>query len=569
MQRFGQLMTVLFLFAIPFISMSSPGQKDPFSKAREQEAQALASNDSLLLGEAHNSYGLQYFVKGMFAEANEHYMKALRILEKLPPGFELVRTYVRLCDNEFSMRNTTEAFLYAQKARSLSEKINSEKGKLMAYSVLGRSFVHQWFEAEKKQKPSAAYDSTLHYYKRIEEKAIALADTEALAGHYASWGSLLVGEGDFTGMDYLAKSEALFKLWKSKVFVMIHMASGYLDQGMADNALEVLKSAESLVEENEPSDNYERELGLKYQYMRYYSLVGDWEKAFTYQQQFYELQGTRHITDRQGVISRLRLEFETEKKDELLRVTAEKSQAQQRFTMVSLLLLLVSAAMSIVFYRLSSGNKRISLQNAQLVIERNHRVKNTLHLVSSMLSLQTRQLEDPNARKAVEESRLRVQSLAIVHRRLYDMENMASIDIGPFFHELVSGILEAYGYGNAEIELNTDDFQLVTDKAMALGLVLNELTTNACKYAFPGNSNPRFRVECLLKEGNVLLKVTDNGPGIPPQYTANAGDVPGELADRESFGMQLIQSQVYQLYGSCHFNKRPQGGTEFVMQFKI
>ncbi|MVM39019.1 hypothetical protein GO730_18165 [Spirosoma sp. HMF3257] len=225
--------------------------------------------------------------------------------------------------------------------------------------------------------------------------------------------------------------------------------------------------------------------------------------------------------------------------------------------------------MSVVFFRLSRKNQRISHRNVELIKEQNHRVKNNLQVVSSLLSLQAKRLTDEAAKKAVEESRLRVQSMAIIHRKLYDGDKLAVVNLDEFIQELVNGVLKSFGYPFATVQYAIDTNSLSADKAIPLGLILNELITNACKYAFPQNENPHLTVRCYAQHAKLYLQVTDNGPGleVPVIQTDDLYD-----PQTKSFGMSLIQAQVMQLNGTYQFSsadKTESTGTTFTMEFKL
>jgi two-component sensor histidine kinase len=246
----------------------------------------------------------------------------------------------------------------------------------------------------------------------------------------------------------------------------------------------------------------------------------------------------------------------------------------------------IAAGMSLVFFRLYRKNQRISRRNADLVKEQNHRVKNNLQVVSSLLSLQSKRLSDETAKKAIEESRLRVQSMAIIHQRLYDGDKLAEVNLNEYIQELAEGVLDAYGYSTVRAEFTIDKISLTADKAVPLGLILNELITNSCKYAFPTTENPELSISCYRTGNEISLLVADNGAGWTDTYSNRfTGPNPGRTdaasdglvieqvtVKKSSFGMQLIQSQVEQLYGVYRFRVGHTGldkGLLFSMEFNV
>ena len=212
-----------------------------------------------------------------------------------------------------------------------------------------------------------------------------------------------------------------------------------------------------------------------------------------------------------------------------------------------------------------------------MVKEQKTRGKNNQQVVSSLLSLQSKRLLDPTAKKAVEESRLRVQSMAILHQRLYDGGRLAEVDLNDFIQELVRGVLKAYGYSTVTVNFAIDAIILSANKAVPLGLILNELITNACKYAFSDNETPELWVSCHRNNKKIELTIADNGSGLDSSGWADTRlDGPGftlsKATKNGSFGMQLIQAQVEQLNGTYQFSTYTEGipsGVVFTMEFSV
>ncbi len=173
--------------------------------------------------------------------------------------------------------------------------------------------------------------------------------------------------------------------------------------------------------------------------------------------------------------------------------------------------------------------------------ELHHRVKNNLQIVSSLLNLQSMRLTDEGAISAVQESKQRVQAMSLIHQRLYKTSDITRINMKEYIKELADFLATSYGYGpdNFTLQLDTKEEWVDIDKALPLGLILNELLTNAFKYAFAGIARPALHITFTHAEGNFTLVVKDNGKGIKP----------GEWDDKTntSFGRQLIKALCSQL----------------------
>ncbi|MVM32905.1 hypothetical protein GO755_22890 [Spirosoma sp. HMF4905] len=542
---------------------------EKIQKARQLEQEAIAKKDSLLLAEAWYLYGKAYVFVGDYRTAQSYYVKALRIHEPRGDSFELSRLYVRLSESENRLNRLEQALHYANLSLQVAQHVRRNKDQTLvrAYGALAQIYETMWRLSGK----SPEFDTALSYYMKRESLCRKLNDTMGFAEVSLELGTLFTQIKDPRAIPYLQKALNLFTLNNKdgiRVNTMLHLAAAYLTFGKSEQAFQTLIEAENLYKAKKLSD-YEIRLGLENQFVRYFEASGQWKNAFDRLRRLNELERIKLLADQNGAITRLNVEYETEKKETLLNaqkkeinLNAQNLRLQQQFTRATFALFVIAAGMSIIFFRLYRKNQRISHRNAELVKEQNHRVKNNLQVVSSLLSLQSKRLTDTTAKKAVEESRLRVQSMAILHQRLYDGGRLAEVDLSDFIREVVRGVLRAYGYPNITVRFSVDEIILSADKAVPFGLIVNELITNACKYAFPDNEGPELEISCHRKNKKLELIITDNGPGLSTAKATRNG----------SFGMQLIQAQVEQINGMYHFYSDAEdmhSGVVFAMEFSV
>ena len=547
-------------------------QVDPnkVRKAREVEQEAKRTNNPLLLAEAWYLYGKAYVFAADYLTAQNYFLKSVRIHEPLGNSFELSRLYVRLCENEERLGHLKQALHYATLSLQVAQHITVEKDEAMIRSYGALAHIHETLWGGQVPGKQSDYNKALSYYAKRESLCKKLNDTSGIAEVSLEVGTLFTRVKDPRAIAYLEKALYLFTLKNKdgiRVNTMIHLASAYLTFGKPEQAIQSLENAEKLYISKKMNE-YDISLVMEDNFVTYYETSGLWRRAFEHLRKFNELERIKLLADRDGAITRLSVEYETEKRESLLKAKnqeiALKNQTlltQQRFTYATSALLIMALGISIVFFRLYRKNQRISHRNEVLLKEQNHRVKNNLQIVSSLLNLQAKRLTDEGAKKAVEESRLRVQSMAIIHRRLYDGDKLAEVNLDEFIKELTAGVLKAFGYLFIKTEFAIDNIDLSADKAISVGLILNELITNACKYAFPDNEAPFLRISCQQKNNKIELKVEDNGPGLEGPIVTKT----------DSFGMTLIQAQVDQLYGTYRFSsgeKTVATGTVFIMEFK-
>lgn len=198
-----------------------------------------------------------------------------------------------------------------------------------------------------------------------------------------------------------------------------------------------------------------------------------------------------------------------------------------------------------------------SLAEKELLLkEIHHRVKNNLMIISSLLSLQSRQVKDRETMDLFRESENRTRSMALIHERLYRSEDLKNIDLAEYLGRLASEIFRSYS-ADSRIRLNLeiDELKVDVETAVPLGLIVNELLTNAVKHAFPDGEGT-VTVSLSKRNGTVTLEVSDDGAGFPE-------DIDWESSP--SLGLQLVRSLTEQIDGKVEMIS--DGGTTFRIIF--
>jgi two-component sensor histidine kinase len=184
-----------------------------------------------------------------------------------------------------------------------------------------------------------------------------------------------------------------------------------------------------------------------------------------------------------------------------------------------------------------------------LLKEVHHRVKNNLQIISSLLNLQAAEVSDPNILNALRESQNRVRTMALIHEKLYQSNDLAKIDFSTYLHSLVSFLAQTYQVRTdcIEIQVETEKILLDLDTAIPCGLIVNELVSNSLKYAFPNGQPGKIRVSCShYNDRQYSLVVWDNGVGLPPDFN---------ISQSTSLGLKLVNSLINQIDGSLNLER--------------
>lgn len=194
-----------------------------------------------------------------------------------------------------------------------------------------------------------------------------------------------------------------------------------------------------------------------------------------------------------------------------------------------------------------------------LIKEVHHRVKNNLMIVSSMLSLQSRYIKDKNVKNIFKECQDRTRSLAIIHEKLYRSEDLNRIRIDEYIESLVSSLYHSYTINSNRIKVRVDveSLEFDADTSIPLGLIINELFTNAMKHAFPGDKTGQIDVELHSEGDGFELEISDNGVGFPDGL---------DYKNVDSLGLRLVNSLTEQIDGKLELEKGT--GAKFIVTFK-
>jgi len=246
------------------------------------------------------------------------------------------------------------------------------------------------------------------------------------------------------------------------------------------------------------------------------------------------------------------------KENEIVEAKASRSKSIAIISLIGFILLLLAALFLYKLYtKIKKKNQVISkaLNDRELLLhETHHRVKNNLQMISSLLNLQSKYVEDKKVYEVLQNGRNRVQSMAILHKSLYTGDNLDMVNIQIYFERLINNILNSYNKTEDEIQLNIQakNIFMNVETLIPVGLIINELATNSLKHAFPhGNiEKPQITVSMQESKENYTISVKDNGIGM---NNISENDI-------ESFGKKLIKLLCNKLKASINMSNL--NGTE-------
>jgi len=212
--------------------------------------------------------------------------------------------------------------------------------------------------------------------------------------------------------------------------------------------------------------------------------------------------------------------------------------------------------------RIFEKRLRDSLSEKETLLrEIHHRVKNNLQVISSLFTMQKLRTEDPDRLSLIQESQHRIHSMALIHEKIYQSEDLSRVRFDQYIRELVTDIFQSYEVYPRKIELQFDmkPLSMHVDMAIPCSLILNELTSNTLKYAFPGESTGEMLIRIEEKPTKQLyLLFKDNGVGLPNSI---------EINNVKSLGLRLVSLLTRQLKGKLELKR--EAGTSFSFVFPI
>lgn len=534
-----------------------------------------------LIAEAMNSIAKAYLVKNVLDSAIFTVDNAIELLDQQAYAEACATLYMTKGNAQFYQSNLVDAATSFEKSAHLYSRAGDTKKRegallnmgtvLMGKEEFKRSKaifekLSQSSDPQVKQNAYSNLGSIAGFQGKLEESLQHLADALRVGRQYnldtlrtklnLAITNEKLGNDDVAIQQYEEAKEGFEKVGAGRLLgkASYNLAYMYVKQGEYEKALVEIELAERLLDTSNIQEWLEL-YNIKHEALKN---LGDYEKAYESLGKAYQLRDSLFKSEKIAAVTEIETKYQTEQKELKNQALQRKNELKSMGLAGLLTSLVLVGVIAYFFYKqkqeLRVTNTKINLLHREL----SHRVKNNLAFVSSLMRMQGRRLESAEAQQAVKESEARVESMSLLHRKLYLKED-TDVDASNYLQELCAYLQDAFPTDakRPEIEVEAAPILINGEDVMRIGLIVNELVTNAFKYAFDEQPEPRIQLELSEKpDGGFQLFYQDNGKGLPAEINVERGG---------SLGLKLIHTLTRQLDGSME--QYNEGGACFRFDF--
>jgi two-component sensor histidine kinase len=489
---------------------------------------------------------ISYKEIGLYEESLESLMHVLEYLERQPPTSYRVVCYNTIGGVYSKTGDYPDALEYYNKTLHAAQVTGLDDYVAISLNNKGEIFLRM-----------AQYDSALTCLIRAENIKRSARDTNALGNTLNLLGETYMALGNAArATSFLQQALAIETASGSRIDqinVLLNLTRLSLHQQQYPAALDFLDRAERLAREGSTSDDYLRQV-LQQRFALYRATHRD-ALAVKVVEELLSVKDALLNKDKVKSLQAISVQYETTLKQERIERLEEDTTRQKNWISGLIGLAAAVTIVVVVIYVLYRSSQRNKKKAETLFKELNHRVKNNLQILSSVLSLQSQNVKDEDALQAIKSSESRVNAMALIHKKLYRDDNSRTIDMKDYLQELGDYLVHTYGFtkDRLQLQIHCDAVSIDVDKAIPIGLILNELVSNALKYAFDKHAAPILEIRLQeQRAGEVSIDVRDNGVGISPQKTREGSG---------SFGLKMVKMLIKELKGKV--DVETQAGTAY------
>ncbi len=508
--------------------------------------------------------------RGLLSQAADYALEALKLGEQLKDLETIALAYSDLSNLFWKQSKFKKGLEYGLK----SEEVFKQRGlKDLNYSFTLYVIGNNYFATKE-------YKKALDYYQKALTMSQQYGFYNNLADIYIALIDLYTATQDYPKAEKAAVNAIQYATLLDNNFLLMR---SWLSVGKLQNltkrpqqAILSLKTCLKVATEQFGDEFFlyqaYKELG------KAYAATGDFKQAHFAFLKYDTLKDSVFTAEADRRVAELQTQFEVAHKEATInsQQSALNQQSKEQVLTFGLVLLLVIILAGLYWnYRqkqqinqqlaslnvsLETKNTQLDKRNAEnelLLKEIHHRVKNNLEVVSSLLALQSAQIDNPEIQDAMQSSQNRVQSMGILHQKLYQNEHLAFIEMKNYFADLAENILDSYNLTEQiTVEYPMKELELDVDTAVPVGLIVNELLTNSLKYAFPKGQLGKISISLEeISKGILQLCIADNG----------IGKVLNAKAQGTGFGTQLVNLLTRQIEGTLQ--QEVNNGTRISVKF--
>ncbi len=572
-------------------------RKHHFELARDNAEKALKIDDSLqhyadmILD--YNQLGRSYYDFDHPKKAIEIYKKAVAVYETHPVGRKIGTIYGNIGGAYNRLNQPNEALKYFLKQATTVETLNDPIQKSKVNYNIGYTYMQmEQFKKGEKYFLKALQDST-----KIDVKDYVYVNYHALGVLYSRWDKLDKAlEANQKALKYFDATQNKmyqFDLHNNNAAIYLKKGNKIKALNEAEKANQIAKQVEfklgmdaaqatkadiyvnfgnydqaerilNKLKKDSSITHHELKLSLYTNLYKLNKYKKKFDEALYYHEKLKKLNDSILKAQRDSKVTEIETRYQTEKKEkENLRLKAEKAQQelllakeskQNTYLTAGILIAIIGLAIFAFYY---SRNKRQKDLIEHLQKDLHHRIKNNLAVIDALIEDIKDEFDDSNIHIKLNELQNRINSINEIHRQLYFNKDITHLNLKTYLDKISHNIQESFGKKDIKIENKvTESFKLEVNTSFPIGLIVNEFLTNSFKYAFDEQSNGKITIDLIEKGRNYVLKLTDNGKGLPPDL---------DIDNLDSFGLSIMQLLAKQMRGS--FRIKGKKGVQIEIEF--
>ena len=572
-------------------------RKHNFDLAKQNAEKALKIDDSLqhyadmILD--YNQLGRSYYDFDHPKKAIAIYKKAVAVYQAHPVGHKIGTIYGNIGAAYNRLNQPNEALKYFLKQAEFVEQHNDPLQK----SKVNYNIGYTYMQMEQFKKGEKYFLKALQDSAKIDVKDYVYVNYHALGMLYSRWNKL------DKALEANQKALKYFDATQNKMYQFdLHNnnAAIYLKKGNKNKALQEAeqayqiakqvgfklgmdaaqatkadiyvnfrdyKQAEKILNRLKKDSSITHHEILLSLYNSLYKVDKhnkNYKEALFYHEKLKHLNDSILKAQRDSKVAEVETRYQTEKKEkENLKLKAEKAQQelllakeskQNTYLSAGILIAITGLGIFAFYYR---RNKRQKDLIEHLQKDLHHRIKNNLAVIDALIEDIKDEFDDTNIHAKLNELQNRINSINEIHRQLYFNKDITHLNLKTYLDKISHSIQESFGKNDVTIDNKVpESFKLEVNTSFPIGLIVNEFLTNSFKYAFDGQSNGKITIDLIEKGRNYVLKLSDNGKGLPPDL---------DIENLDSFGLSIMQLLAKQLKGI--FRIQSKNGVQIEIEF--